>query len=257
MVAWSSGAWLSCDLASQCCTILTPLKRLQRSLARLKLCHKPVCPQVLHRHQLEHQADAIDQARLQLCTQQQQQQPPAALHDSSSTACQQQGVQQLHVDVLVQQLEQSQQDLRAALAAAAEAQQEARQLRRQLSMTQERQTAPAANHSSSSPFAKAAASGFASKAMSEQAQAARIEAGLATENKQLVEQLAATHHKLKQLRAKGQQREAVQQAQVWGPGSCHSADALSQAFTYTCLKNVVSTAPASVLPSTQVPVVEY
>jgi len=37
---------------------------------------------------------------------------------------------------------------------------------------------------------------------------------LAAENKELVDKLALTQQKLKQLRAKGQQREAVQQAQV-------------------------------------------
>lgn len=46
------------------------------------------------------------------------------------------------------------------------------------------------------------------------AAAASREAKLAAENKDLVEKLAATHQKLKQLRARSQQRESVQQAQV-------------------------------------------
>lgn len=46
------------------------------------------------------------------------------------------------------------------------------------------------------------------------AAAANREAKLAAENRDLVEKLAATHQKLKQIRAKSQQREAVQQAQV-------------------------------------------
>lgn len=74
---------------------------------------------------------------------------------------------------------------------------------------------PVTNGSASSPFAKAAAEGSASRASSSGAAAAASrEAKLAAENKDLVEKLAATHQKLKKLRARSQQREAVQQAQV-------------------------------------------
>lgn len=91
--------------------------------------------QALERQQLELQANAIDQARLQLHAQQQavlgERQPPApSSADSQVETGQQQ--QQLGVELLAQQLKQSQQELRTALAAAAEAQQEARQLRREL-----------------------------------------------------------------------------------------------------------------------------
>lgn len=92
--------------------------------------------QVVHRHQLELQADAVDKVRAQLHMQQQQQQAAAELQQVAGDAVspgQQQGSQHLSVDALAQQLEKSQQELRAALAAAADAQQEARQLRRQLS----------------------------------------------------------------------------------------------------------------------------
>lgn len=44
--------------------------------------------------------------------------------------------------------------------------------------------------------------------------AAGREAALAAENKDLVVRLSATHRKLKLLRSKGQQREAMQEAQV-------------------------------------------
>jgi hypothetical protein len=89
--------------------------------------------QVLERQQLEVQANAVDQTRLQLHAQQQSvlgeaQQLGPNLPDSTVAT----GQQQLGVEPLAQQLEQSQRELRAALAAAAEAQQEARQLRRQV-----------------------------------------------------------------------------------------------------------------------------
>jgi hypothetical protein len=89
--------------------------------------------QVLERQQLELQANAVDQTRLQLHAQQQSvlgepQQLGPNLPDSTVAT----GQQQLGVELLAQQLEQSQQELRAALAAAAAAQQEARQLRRQV-----------------------------------------------------------------------------------------------------------------------------
>ena len=51
-------------------------------------------------------------------------------------------------------------------------------------------------------------------AAADAAATARQEAKLAAENRDLVGKLAATHQKLKQLRARSQQREAVQQAQV-------------------------------------------
>jgi hypothetical protein len=50
------------------------------------------------------------------------------------------------------------------------------------------------------------------------AAAARREAGLATENRDLLERLASTQHQLRQLRACSQQRDAVQQGQVGGEG---------------------------------------
>jgi uncharacterized iron-regulated protein len=76
--------------------------------------------------------------------------------------------------------------------------------------------------SCASPF-EAAAGGFErSKATSTAGAcaAANREAKLAAENKDLVDKLTATHQKLKQLRAKSQQREAVQQAQVSWPRKC-------------------------------------
>lgn len=78
--------------------------------------------------------------------------------------------------------------------------------------------------SCASPFAKAAALDSSRVvATVGAAAAANREAKLAAENKDLVEKLAATHQKLKQIRAKSQQREAVQQAQVSAldrPRSC-------------------------------------
>jgi hypothetical protein len=52
--------------------------------------------------------------------------------------------------------------------------------------------------------------------------AASREARLAAENKDLVDKLAGTHQKLQQLRAKGQQRDAIQQAQVGVDGQTHA-----------------------------------
>lgn len=190
---------------------------------------------------LELQAGA-DRAHMQQQHHQGPQQPATASDNTGAG-------QGASVDALARQLEQSQQELRAALAAAAEAQQEARQLRRQLStrcvavwtaymllgaaqhawhatFASCRPTVdcckcvcacrqPVTNGSASSPFAKAAAEGSASRASSSGAAAAASrEAKLAAENKDLVEKLAATHQKLKQLRARSQQRESVQQAQV-------------------------------------------
>lgn len=90
--------------------------------------------QALERQQLELQAQGADNARLPLRMQQEQQlggaSQPAFSSASSSKGV---GAQQYDADALAQQLERSQQELRAALAAAAEAQQEARKLRRQLS----------------------------------------------------------------------------------------------------------------------------
>jgi hypothetical protein len=95
-----------------------------------------------------------------------------------------------------------------------------------LSCRQPEQQQAVSTASCASPFAKAAAGGVdSSRAVSTvgAAAAANREAKLAAENKDLVEKLAATHQKLKQLRAKSHQREAVQQAQVrasdW-PGKC-------------------------------------
>jgi hypothetical protein len=88
-----------------------------------------------------------------------------------------------------------------------------------VSCRQPEQQQAVSSASCASPFAKAAAGGFdSSRALLPvgAAAGAKREAKLAAENTDLVEKLAATHQKLRQLRAKGQQREAVQQAQVRG-----------------------------------------
>lgn len=179
-------------------------------------------PQVVERQELQLQAQGVDRVReqLQLIAQPQVGSEPTSGASGSASAAQQ---QQQHQDAgaFAKQLEQSQQELRAALAAASEAQQEARTLRRHLSTQQKPDDQQLAYNSSSSasPFAEAAG-GQPANSRSHSgsnvaaAEAAGREAKLAAENRDLVERLAATHQKLKQLRAKSQQREAVQQAQV-------------------------------------------